>query len=605
MALVIAGERSGVGKTTVTLALLSFLSRHKQRVQSFKVGPDYIDPMFHQQVTGRPCRNLDPVLTSETYVRDCFTRHVQGVDFALIEGVMGLFDGASGKDDWASTAHVARLLELPVLLVLDGSRLSRSVAAIAHGYRSFDPRIQLAGVVLNRVGSDRHLELLKDALEPLQIPVLGVLRRQDNITIPARHLGLVPTAEMAQLDDLIDRLAHLAESCFDWGRLFPLLTSPTDLDPPQPPLKRGENLVKVPLIKGDLGGSPGLSTDPKQYFPTSPSDSDPPQPPLKRGENLFKVPLIKGDLGGSAGLSTHPKLYFQTSPLDSDPPQPPTPLTPLIKGGTRFKVPLIKGDLGGSAGLSTHPSALAPPAPLEKKASSLLLSPFRGEREGWGEPELQSPPELGDLGDSPVRLAIARDRAFSFYYQDNLDILQELGAELVPWSPLTDTALPANVQGLYFGGGFPEVFAQELAESTCARESVRSAILTGMPTYAECGGLMYLCEQIKDFEGKSWSMVGVLPTTTVMGKRLTVGYRQATALQESPLLSAGARVWGHEFHHSQLTAMPEKPLFEIRGYDQRGQGKAASEGWQVHQLHASYVHLHWGRRPEIPVQFLQ
>jgi cobyrinic acid a,c-diamide synthase len=460
MPLVIAGERSGVGKTTVTLALLSFLSRHKQSVQSFKVGPDYIDPMFHQQVTGRPCRNLDPVLTSEKYVQDCFTRHIQGVDYALVEGVMGLFDGATGREDWASTAHVARLLELPVLLVLDCSRLSRSVAAIAHGYKTFDSRLQLAGVVLNRVGSDRHLELLKDALEPLQIPVLGVLRRQDNITIPARHLGLVPTAEMAQLDDLIDRLSHLAESCFDWERLFPLLTSP--------------------------------------------SDSDPPQPPLKRGENLFKVSLKEGDLRGS-----------------------------------------------------------------------------------------------------PVRLAIARDRAFSFYYQDNLDILQELGAELVPWSPLTDTALPADIQGLYLGGGFPEVFAQQLTENTRARESVRTAILTGMPTYAECGGLMYLCEQIRDFEGKSWSMVGVLPTTTVMGKRLTVGYRQAMALQESPLLKAGTRVWGHEFHHSQLTAMPEKPLFETRGYDQKGEGKAATEGWRRHQVHASYVHLHWGGRPEIPAQFLR
>jgi cobyrinic acid a,c-diamide synthase len=147
MTLVIAGERSGVGKTTVTLALLSSLCRKSRKVQSFKVGPDYIDPMFHQRVTGRPCRNLDPVLTSENYVQDCFARHVQGVDYALIEGVMGLFDGASGQDDWASTAHVARLLQLPVLLVLDCSRLSRSVAAIAHGYKTFDPRIQLAGVV--------------------------------------------------------------------------------------------------------------------------------------------------------------------------------------------------------------------------------------------------------------------------------------------------------------------------------------------------------------------------------------------------------------------------------------------------------------------------
>ena len=501
MALVIAGERSGVGKTTVTLALLSSLSQKQRRIQSFKVGPDYIDPMFHQQVTGRPCRNLDPVLTSETYVRECFSRHIQGVDYALVEGVMGLFDGASGRDDWASTAHVARLLQLPVLLVLDCSRLSRSVAAIAHGYRSFDPRIQLAGVVLNRVGSDRHLELLTDALEPLQLPVLGVLRRQDNITIPDRHLGLVPSAEMTQLDALFDQLAQLGDRCFDWERLLPLLTPP------------------------------------RACFQTSPSDSDPPKSPhlrsgLKRGTLSEFSPLKKGGTWGRILNS-----------ISSSPPLP-------------------KGGLGGVLRVQ-------------------------------GETKI------------PIRIAVARDRAFSFYYQDNLDILQQLGAELVPWSPLTDTTLPENVQGLYFGGGFPEVFAQQLAENTSTREAVQRAILTGIPTYAECGGLMYLCEQITDFEGQSWSMVGVLPTTTVMGKRLTVGYRQASALQDSPLLNAGATVWGHEFHHSQLTAMPKKPLFETRGYDQKGQGKVAMEGWRMHQLHASYVHLHWGGRPEIPAQFLQ
>ena len=447
MALVIAGERSGVGKTTVTLALLSSLSRKYGNVQSFKVGPDYIDPMFHQRVTGRPCRNLDPVLTSECYVQDCFALHIHGVDCALVEGVMGLFDGASGQKDWASTAHVARLLQLPVLLVLDCSRLSRSVAAIAHGYRSFDPRIELAGVVLNRVGSDRHLELLQDALEPLQIPILGVLRRQDNITIPNRHLGLVPTAEMSQLDALIDQLAYLGDTCFDWERLFPLL-------------------------------------------------------------------------GGLSNKTPNHQLPITNYPL-------------------------------------------------------------------------------------PIRIAIACDRAFSFYYQDNLDILQQLGAELVPWSPLTEATLPKNIHGLYFGGGFPEVFAPQLAENSLAREAVQRAIQQGIPTYAECGGLMYLCEQITDFEGESWSMVGILPTTTVMGKRLSVGYRQATALQDSPLLPAGATVWGHEFHHSQLTMKPEKPLFEIRGYDNRGQGKATTEGWKLYQIHASYVHLHWGTRLEIPTQFLQ
>ncbi|PSN13523.1 cobyrinic acid a,c-diamide synthase, partial [filamentous cyanobacterium CCT1] len=222
--LVVAGDRSGVGKTTVTLALLAALAQKSDRVQSFKVGPDYIDPMFHRQATGRPCYNLDPVLTSETYVQQCFAHRCQNAEFALVEGVMGLFDGASGLSDVASTAHVARLLNLPVLLVVDCSRLSRSVLAIIHGYRTLDPRVHIAGVVLNRVGSDRHLELLTEALSSLNIPILGVLRRQDAIALPDRHLGLVPTAELPQLPEILNRLAYLGHTSFNWDALIPLLT---------------------------------------------------------------------------------------------------------------------------------------------------------------------------------------------------------------------------------------------------------------------------------------------------------------------------------------------------------------------------------------------
>ncbi|MBD3562478.1 cobyrinate a,c-diamide synthase, partial [Planktothrix sp. FACHB-1355] len=426
MSLVIAGERSGVGKTTVTLALLASLQRRNLKVQSFKVGPDYIDPMFHQYVTGFPCRNLDPVLTSASYVQQCFARHTQGVEYALVEGVMGLFDGVKQESreeiglvshsptpplqvsPFASTAHIAHLLNLPVLLVIDCSRLSGSVAAIAHGYRSFDPKLKLAGVVLNRVGSDRHLQLLKEALEPLNIAILGILRRQDNITIPDRYLGLVPTAELPQLDASIEKLAHLGHTCFDWERLLPLLKC--------------------------------------------------------------------------------------------------KPEFPIINLKSKIQNPKFK-------------------------------------------------------------IAIARDRAFNFYYQENLDLLAELGAELVPWSPLTDVGIPAGVQGLYFGGGFPEIFAEELSLNYSARNAVRTAIVSGMPTYAECGGLMYLCEQIVDFDRKSWPMVEVLPTIAVMGSHLTLGYRQATALQHTPLLPAGATVWGHEFHRSSLSVAPTNPLFELRGYN--------------------------------------
>ncbi len=494
MSLVIAGERSGAGKTTVTIALLAYLIRRGLNVQSFKVGPDYIDPMFHAFVTGRPCRNLDPVLTSESYVKKCFSRHIQDVDYALVEGVMGLFDGVSrrnqesGRHDtdfdtdtrinyrkeagnydfsFASTAHVAYLLNLPVLFVIDCSRLSGSVAAIAHGFRSFNPELKFAGLVLNRVASDRHLELLQDALKPLNLPILGVLRRDEAVTIPDRHLGLIPAEELPNLHAAIDKLADLAAVSFDWEQLLPLLAATRN--------EGGE-------------GSEQLS----------------------------------GRHGLPSGIITQ------------------------------------KDDVVNCLGK-----------------------------------------QFG------VRIAVARDRAFNFYYQDNLDLLEELGAQLVFWSPLDDSVFPDNVQGLYFGGGFPEVFAQKLSGNVLIRDAVRRAIFSGMPTYAECGGLMYLCDSIVDFDGISWPGVGVLETAAAMGKRLTLGYREAVAVRDSSVLTAFDEVWGHEFHRSHLTVEPSNPVYHSWRYGKRGEVEAVAEGWGVCQVHASYLHLHWGARPDIPVRFLQ
>ncbi len=491
MSLIIAGERSGVGKTTVTLTLLSCLSRRGLQVQSFKVGPDYIDPMFHKYVTGRACRNLDPVLTSENYVKKCFYKYSNLCEYTLIEGVMGLFDGVSQNkqetpdlvkeeiNNFASTAHIAKLLKLPVLLVIDCSRLSGSVAAIVHGYRCFDKDIEIAGVILNRVGSDRHLSLLKNALEPLQIPILGVLRRQDDIKIRDRHLGLVPTAELPELNEVIDKLVNLGETCFDWEKLLPLLETTR---------RQGD---KETRRQGD--GEMGRWGD------------------WEIGRWGDKETRRQGD----------------TDTLDISTPSPPS-----------------------------------------------------------------------------LKIAIAYDKAFNFYYQDNLDILQNLGAELVFWSPLEDTELPKDVRGMYFGGGFPEVFARELAENTSARDLVKAAILSGMPTIAECGGLMYLCEQIVDMTGKSWKMLGILPTTAVMDKRLTLGYRRAVTLQNSLLVDPGKTVYGHEFHRSHLISDSHKPLFQTYRYDcDEFTGK---EGWiSPENIHASYIHMHWGNSIEIPQRFLE
>lgn len=455
MGLVVAGDRSGVGKTTIVLAILAYLAAQSRRVQSFKVGPDYIDSMFHTAVTGLPCRNLDPVLTSCEYVKDCFDRHTQTAEWAVVEGVMGLFDGiyhpqkASSRNDYGSTAHIARILKLPVLLVLDCSRLSTSIAAIADGYRNLDPNVDVVGVILNRVASDRHLELLTAALDSIQVNILGVLRRNADVTIPDRHLGLVPSSEIAELDRVFARLATIAAESFNWSELLPLL-------------------------------SPGTG---------------------KKTSNVTQ-----------------------------------------------------KNQTAGA---------------FEAK----------------------------------VRIAVARDKAFNFYYQDNLELLTQLGAELVFWSPLQDRELPKQIQGLYFGGGFPEVFARQLAENQALRQQIKNAIATGIPTYAECGGLMYLCHQLVDLQESTWSMVGVIPSTVTMQAKLTLGYRQAIALQDSPIAMVRQHAVGHEFHRSQLLAVSDSPLWQLKGVHQSS--TIQTEGWKIGQVYASYLHLHWGCNPSIPKRFVE
>ncbi len=446
MALIIAGERSGVGKTTLTLALLAFLKQKGYKVQSFKVGPDYIDPLFHTAITGYPCRNLDPILTSEAYVQSSFNRHCYGKDYALVEGVMGLFDGVkfpeigSKRPEYASTAHIARLLTLPIGLVIDCRSLSTSVAAIAAGYRSLDPSLKIAGVILNGVGSDRHLELLKEALDSLSMPILGVFRRQDDLSLPQRHLGLIPIDEFSDAGKWFDKLANLAKNCCNWDFILPLLIPPT--------------------------------------------------------------------------------------------------------------------------GCASWQSLASFPA---------------------------------------INIAIARDRAFNFYYPDNLEILQELGAKLSFFSPIKDKNIPPQSQGLLLGGGFPEIFASDLSENHAMKQCLQQAILQGMPTYAECGGLMYLSEAIRNFEGQSFPMLGILPTKAVMGDKLTLGYRQA--FPNCPHWLFSSPLWGHEFHYSCLISSPSQPIFTLKSLS--SQQPLTQEGWHFLKLHASYLHLHWGEKREIAQKFYQ
>ena len=447
MALIIAGDRSGVGKTTITLAILAYLARQEKRVQSFKVGPDYIDPMFHSKATGIPCRNLDPVLTSPKYVRACFELHASNADCVVVEGVMGLFDGIYHPDkseslnDYGSTAHIARILNLPVALVLDCSRLSTSIAAIAYGYANLNPEVKIAGVILNKVASDRHLELLKTALKAINMPILGVFRRNSQVNIPDRYLGLIPSDELNNISGIFDRLANLAQISFDWEKFFSLLVPPS------------------------------------------------------------------------------------SSPL----------VTQVSKN-------------------------------------------------------------------SKVRIAISKDLAFNFYYQDNLDILTEMGAELISWSPINDQSIPDDIHGLYFGGGFPEMFAGQLAANKSVLKQLRQIIRGGLPTYAECGGLMYLCQELIDLEQQTWSMVGAISSVVTMKAKLTLGYRKAIALHNSPLIAVQQKVIGHEFHRSQILTSSDISLWQLQGFHKSS--PQTLEGFSKNHLHASYLHLHWGENQHLPQRFI-
>lgn len=447
--LVVAGAASGVGKTSVSVGLIRVLRARGLRLQPFKVGPDYIDPSHLALAAGRPCPSLDTWMLGAARMQALFAHACRNADIALVEGMMGLFDGHAPESDAGSAAEVARLLDAPVVLVLDASAMARSAAAVVLGFRDLEPRMRLAGVVANRVGGPGHVALLRRAIEPATgVPLLGWLPEIPGAALPERHLGLVPAREHAAADRAADALAAAFEQSVDVDTILALARS-------------------------------------------------------------------------------------------------------------------------------------APPLP----AMPVLDAPMR-------EPSRRP----------AVRLGIALDAAFNFYYPETLDLLRAAGAEVVPFSPLADAHLPADLGGVYLGGGFPEEHAAALAANETLRAELRAAIADGMPSYAECGGLMYLCQTLRDAAGQEHPMVGAVPAVSAMrpGPRgLTLGYREATALRDSPLCRAGEVVRGHEFHHSALV---EPPAAEFAAY--RFAETGGLDGFARGNLLATYLHLPFAGFPPAAERFM-
>ena len=429
---VVAAPASGHGKTTIATGIMAALRGRGHVVSGHKVGPDYIDPGYHELATGRPGRNLDPFLVGEERVVPLLLHGAVGADVAIVEGVMGLYDGKLGGSGFASTAHVAALTGSPVVLVVDVSHASRSVAAVVHGMRTFDPAVQIAGVVLNKAGSNRHAREVLDALAGNGVPVLGVLQRDDGIVAPSRHLGLVPSAERPEAAATLDLLAERIAATID-----------LDL------------LLDVARQAPDLEGEPW-----------------------------------------SAAAEVAP-------------------------GGTSR--PLV---------------------------------------------------------------AVAGGRAFTFRYTETEELLRAAGCDIVTVDPLTAEDLPSGVAALYLGGGFPEVYAGELSGNHRLRASILDAVASGVPTVAECAGLLYLCRSL---DGRP--MVGALAADAAMTPRLTLGYRTAAVATDQLTGPSGTPVRGHEFHRTSVTpATGHRPAFLLDG---------TPAGFGSDTLSASYLHVHWAGHPAI------
>lgn len=443
--IVIGGVTSAVGKTTISTAIMYTLKQKGLHVQPFKVGPDFIDPSYHTYVTGRQSRNLDVWMMGENGVLKCFHNASSGADIAVVEGVMGLFDGISGKDDFSSTAQVAKILNAPVILVIDAGKAARSIAAIATGFLHFDKKLRIIGTILNNVAGDKHANFITEAFaDKVKVPIIGIVRRSKEITMVERHLGLIPTPELEE----------------------------------------------------------------------------------KQKRAIFQ------------------SAKFVSEQIDLD----------------KIKYLLDK---------------VQTTDPLQKQ-----------------------------LPNGQIKIAVALDESFNFYYADNLDALREQKAELIFFSPINDCKLPENIHGVILGGGFPEVLADKLEKNQSMGKSITKAAENGIPIYGECGGLMYLTRSIRGYsgnEGKKRNMVGLIDADTFISGKLTLNYTEANS--NASIFGKISKVRGHEFHYSRIENIAKDSKFAY--VMRRGNGiDNKKDGFMVYNCLASYMHLHFADS-RLPKRFIE
>ena len=531
--IIIAALRGGSGKTLLSIGITAALSASGKSIAPFKKGPDYIDAGWLALAAGRPCYNLDSFLLDADQNLQSFLSHSTHCDISVIEGNRGLYDGIDLEGS-TSTAELAKLIKCPVVLCVDCTKITRTMAAVVAGCIQFDPQVSIKGVILNRVANARHEKKLRDNIEHYcGIPVLGAIPKLSQQHFPERHLGLVPTPEHDWAKDSIDAVVQIAQEHLDLDAIIEIAQ--------QAPVLRGQ----MSEDRGQMADDRGQMADDREQRTDDRS---------QKSDDREQRTDDRRQRTDDRGMTTEDR--------DQEPACPAKPI----------------GRSGVTKDQSPESQSLYRESSIQHRVSGI-----EGTETGDQKPEasVQSKPRIG----------ILKDSAFQFYYPENIDALTTGGADVVFVSPLKDNQLP-ELDGLYIGGGFPETHAQQLADNTRFSTRLKALVEDGFPIYAECGGLMYLGDNLV-LEDKSYPMAGILPLTFDFFKRPQGhGYTIFKVERENPYFEVGTEIRGHEFHYSRVsnwTGDKNELVFHMK----RGVGIDKDRDGMVYKnVLATYTHVH-------------
>lgn len=533
-----AGTKSGTGKTTITCGILKCLRDMGLSVASFKCGPDYIDPMFHREVIGTDSYNLDSYMAGEDALREVFLAGSKEVDISVMEGVMGYYDGI-GFTDKCSSYEVALLTQTPVILIVEAKGMGNSLGAVLQGFLSYKPCSRIAGVIFNRLAIPLY-EAAKDKCRELGTACLGYVPELKNINIPSRHLGLLTAGEIEDIEHILSQLGRELVKTVDMEGIIKLAGGAGPIE--QLHSTAGGTTENSWMTEESGQRAQGKEAENEDTHSREAGNEEANKKEAKgKGVNEKETKEKAANENEAKGKEVNEKETKEKAANENDANEK------EVEEKNYGKKEIGNKDIG-------------------KKGMGKLIS-----------------------GNGRIRIAVAMDEAFSFYYRENLKFFEVLGGEIVPFSPIRDKNLPEDIKGLYLGGGYPELHGEALQGNISIREEIKAAVAKGMPTIAECGGFLYLQGSLQDKEGVSWDMVGAIPGEGFpTGKLRRFGYVEIQAGKDCLLADKGDILRAHEFHYWDSTANGED--FQVT---KASNGQCWKEVIASDSLYAGFPHLYF------------